>query len=86
MFRRARTIALIFTLTLYRLKHAARLLRCPNEFFFNFFCSQAILLGTHLADLLSADRRWRDGIKTGLESSIEKGDGRRQLAAICTVR
>jgi hypothetical protein len=28
--------------------------------------SRAILLGAHLADLVSAPRRWRDGFATGM--------------------
>jgi hypothetical protein len=31
------------------------------------FSSLGILLGPHHADLLSTDRRWRDGIETGNE-------------------
>ena len=51
----------------------ARLLRLPKLFLASFFGSffwdffVEILLGPHLADLLSTDRRWRDGIETDNE-------------------
>ena len=47
----------------------ARLLRMPKLFLESFFWDfiVGILLGPHLADLLSTDRRWRDGIETGNE-------------------
>jgi hypothetical protein len=43
-------------------------------FFFLGFSYVAILLGLHLADLLSTDRRWRDRIKTRQQMARQKGE------------
>jgi hypothetical protein len=67
---------LILTLTLYRLKHPPACFGCLNVLlFFLAFSYLAILLSLHLADLLSTDRRWRDGIKTRWQTARQKGDG-----------
>jgi hypothetical protein len=47
------------------------------KFSLEFSC--AILLGPHLADLLSTDRRWRDGIETPRQAAQQKGGPRTVL-------
>jgi hypothetical protein len=46
--------------------------------FFALFCfsSRAIFLSTHLADLLFADRRCRDGFATGIAAGSKKATRR----------
>jgi len=56
----------------------------PEDFAFLLGISYAaILLSLHLADLLSTDRRWRDGIKTRRQTARQKGDA---LAGVGQIR